>query len=170
MTRADLDKLPDDGRRYELIDGVLVVSPTPWVIHQRAVGKLILLLDRSCPDELEAFLGPLDVDVAEDTLLRPDVLVVRGDRLGEHDLSGMPELVVEVSSPSTRLFDLLLKRSRYEEAGCPSYWVVDPEAPSIIAWDLVDGHFVEVGRAEGDNELTLTRPYQVVVNPARLTD
>jgi Uma2 family endonuclease len=82
----------------------------------------------------------------------------------------MPELAVEVLSPSTRRFDLILKRSRYEEAGCTSYWVIDPETPSIVAWELVDGRYVESGRAEGDAELVLTRPYHVVVNPARLTD
>ncbi len=96
------------------------------------------LLAEHCPRELEVLPGPLDVDLAEDTVLRPDLLVVRGDRLGDHSLSGVPELVVEGSSPSTRSFDLLLKHSRYEEAGCPSYWVVDPGGPSIVAWDLVD--------------------------------
>ncbi len=75
---------------------------------------------------------------------------------------------MEVLSPSTRRFDLVLKRSRYEAAGCPSYWVIDPEAPSIVAWELVDGHYVEAGRAEGDAELALRRPFPVVVNPARL--
>jgi Uma2 family endonuclease len=77
-------------------------------------------------------------------------------------------LAIEVLSPSTRHLDLAFKRSRYEAAGCPSYWVIDPEASWIVAWDLVDGRYVEAGRAEGDNDLALTRPYSIVVNPARL--
>jgi Uma2 family endonuclease len=170
MTRADLDQLPDDGRRYELIDGVLVVSPSPTWLHQRAAFRLARLLDDACSEDLEVFTAPLDVDIADDTRLQPDILIVRRDRLGERSLSGLPELAVEVLSPSTRRFDLVLKRSRYEEAGCPGYWVVDPEGPSIVAWELVDGRYVESGRADGDAELVLTRPYHVVVNPARLTD
>lgn len=170
MTKADLDELPDDGRRYELIDGVLLVSPSPAWRHQDVVSELVTQLRISCPSGLKAFVAPLDVDIADDTRMQPDVLVVHTDRLGKRDLSGMPELAVEVLSPSTRRFDLVLKRSRYEEAGCSSYWVIDPEVPSIIAWDLVDGRYVEVGRAEGDSDLALTKPYPIVVNPARLVD
>ncbi len=171
MTRADLDELPKDGRRYELIDGVLVVSPSPSWLHQRAAFRLAKLLDAERAEDVEVFTAPLDVDVSDDTLMQPDILVVRSDRLGDGGrLTGLPELAVEVLSPSTRRFDLVLKRSRYEAAGCPSYWVIDPEAPSIVAWELVDGRYVEAGRAEGDTDLALTRPYPVVVNPARLTD
>ena len=171
MTRADLDESPKDGRRYELIDGVLVVSPSPSWLHQRAAFRLAKLLDAERGEDVEVFTAPLDVDVSDDTLMQPDILVVRSDRLGDGGrLTGLPELAVEVLSPSTRRFDLVLKRSRYEAAGCPSYWVIDPEAPSIVAWDLVDGRYVEAGRAEGDTDLAQTRPYPVVVNPARLTD
>ncbi|WP_152362360.1 Uma2 family endonuclease [Microlunatus speluncae] len=170
FTKADLEELPDDGRRYELIDGVLIVTPTPTWQHQGALRELVILLQRNCPEELEVFIGPLNVDLAEDSLLRPDALVVRRDRLGEEQLAGMPELIIEVVSANTRQFDQILKHSRYEDAGCPSYWVVDPDVPSIAAWELVDGRYVEAGRAEGDTELVLTRPYQVVVNPARLVD
>jgi hypothetical protein len=62
----------------------------------------------------------------------------------------------------------MLKRSRFEAAGCPSYWVVDPGEPSITAWDLRDGAYVEVGRATGDGELTLTLPFPVTVRPSTL--
>ena len=138
--------------------------------HQGALSELVILLRRHCPEALEVFIGPLNVDLAEDSLLRPDALVVRRDRLGEEQLAGMPELTIEVVSPNTRQFDQVLKHTRYEEAGCPNYWVIDPEAPSIVAWELVDGRYVAAGRAEGDTELTLSRPFPVVVIPARLTD
>lgn len=170
MTLADLDELPDDGRRYELIDGVLVVSPSPSWLHQRGVGRLAMLMMAACPVELEVFVATLDVDIAADTRLQPDLLVVRKDRLGERRLAGLPELAVEVLSPSTRRFDLVLKRSRYEAAGCPGYWVVDPDAASITAWELVEDRYVEVGRAEGDAELALARPFPVTLNPVRLVD
>lgn len=170
MTLADLDELPDDGRRYELIDGVLVVSPSPSWLHQRAAFRLARVLDDVCPDDFEVFPAPLDVDVTDDTRLQPDILVIRRDLLGERKLAGMPDLAVEVLSPSTRRFDLVLKRSRYEAAGCLNYWVYDPDEPSVVAWQLTGGRYEEVGRAEGDEELSLTRPYPVTLNPARLTD
>lgn len=66
-------------------------------------------------------------------------------------------------SPSTRLVDLSLKRARYEAAGCPSYWVVDPDAPSITAWELQDGAYVEVAIARGTEPFAATHPYPVNV-------
>lgn len=81
-----------------------------------------------------------------------------------------PLLAVEVLSLSTRRFDLLLKRSRYEAAGCPSYWVVDPDVLSITAWELRDGGYVLTGEASGDQSLTLTTPYPITVVPGRLLD
>ena len=71
-------------------------------------------------------------------------------------------------SPSTSRIELLLKRERLQSAGCPSYWVVDPDEPSILAWDLIDGVYEEVGRAAGVEQLQLNRPVDVVVTPAEL--
>jgi hypothetical protein len=73
-------------------------------------------------------------------------------------------------SPSTRRIDLMLKRSRYESAGCRSYWVVDQDVPSIIAWELRNGVCELVGEVAGDDSLSLERPYPVTVVPARLFD
>lgn len=168
LTRADLDALPDDGRRHELLDGVLIVSPAPRPKHRRAAFRLARLLDEMCPDGLEVFMAPLDVALGDDTVLEPDVLVTRVDDLTEKDLPKPPVLAVEVLSPSTRRYDLLLKRSRYEAAGTPSYWVVDPDEPSIIAWDLRDGQYVEAGRAKGSDALELAVPFGVRVVPELL--
>lgn len=77
---------------------------------------------------------------------------------------------MEILSPSTRHIDLGLKRSRYEAAGCPSYWVIDPATPSISAWELTDGKYELVGEAEGDEALRLSAPYPVELVPARLLD
>ncbi len=77
FTRADLDAMPDDGRRYELIDGSLVVTPAPLRRHQRAVGNLHLLLRHACPPELEVLLAPFDVVLAVNTVVQPDLLVTR---------------------------------------------------------------------------------------------
>jgi Uma2 family endonuclease len=79
-------------------------------------------------------------------------------------------LAIEILSPSTRRFDLTVKRSRYEAAGTASYWVVDPIELTLIAWDLVDGTYVEVAHVSGDEEFTATQPFAVTVTPALLRD
>ena len=165
FTRADLELMPDDGHRYELLDGVLLVSPAPRPLHQRAVGNLYLLLRAACPPELEVLFAPLDVVLAEDTVLEPDLLVARRDQFTESELPGPPLLAVEVLSPSTRRIDLLLKRDRLQAAGCPSYWLVDPDEPSITALELVDGRYVEVARVTGAAAWTASAPFPVTVVP-----
>ena len=167
-TLADLERFPDDGSRYELLDGVLIVTPSPAWQHQNVVTGLWLKLRLACPADMIAFVAPLDVVYGDLTVLQPDVLVVRRADLGERTVAGPPVLAVEVLSPSTRHLDLAYKRARYEEAGCPSYWVIDPLRPSIVCWDLVDGVYEEVARATGDEQVTLQRPYPVTLAPAEL--
>lgn len=169
-TRADLETMPDDGHRYELVDGTLVVTPAPSPRHQIAVVNLVLVLSPACADELRVLTAPLDVALATDTVLQPDVLVARRSDLTERDLPTAPVLAIEVLSPSTRRVDLTLKRSRYEAAGCPSYWVVDPDQPSVTVWELRDESYVEVAHVEGDEVLEVTRPFPVVLAAAQLLE
>jgi len=159
---------PADGHRYEILDGVLIVSPAPTPIHQRAVGRLFRLLGDACPDDLEVFVAPLDVLLADDTVLEPDVLVARRKDLSPKNLPAPPVLAVEVLSPSTRRFDYMLKRSRYEAAGMPAYWVVDPDGPSLTAWELREGGYVEVATVAGDEEYRAGLPYPGTIVPHRL--
>jgi len=173
FTRADLEDVPDDGRRYELIDGVLIVSAAPGRVHQRAVGRLYRLLDDACPAEFEVLIAPFAVGLGDDTELQPDVLVARRDQLTDRDLPGPPALAVEVLSPSTRLIDLNSKRERFQRAGTPSFWVVDPIArPAqvrLIAWELgPDKRYQQVADVTGEKEFAATLPYPVSVNPADL--
>jgi Uma2 family endonuclease len=168
FTRADLDAMPDDGRRYELVDGVLIVSPSPTPLHQRAAFRLAMLLNSACPPELEVLMARLDVVLADDTVLEPDVLVGRRADFTEKNLPAPPVLAVEVLSPSTRRFDLMLKRSRFETARTKSYWVIDPLEPSLRAWDLQGGRYVEVAHVQAGTEWTSVRPYPVTIGPAGL--
>lgn len=168
FTRADLDRMPDDGNRYELIDGLLIVSPAPKPLHQRAVARLHLLLHAACPSDHEVLFAPLDVALADDTVLQPDLLLARIADFTDRDLPTAPLLAVEVLSPSTRGRDLLLKKERLERAGCRHYWVVDPVEPSVIAWTLVDGRYREVGNAIGREALTLSDPVTVSIVPDAL--
>ncbi|MGZ0148044.1 Uma2 family endonuclease [Kribbella sp. WER1] len=168
LTRADLDRMPDDGHRYELIDGILLVSPAPKTRHQIISAAIYRVLFAACPPDLLVLYAPVDVVLAEDTVLEPDLLVAPRDAFSERDLPGPPLLAVEVLSPSTRRVDLMLKFSRLEAAGCPAYWVVDPDTPSLIAWELQDGAYVQVATVTGDEAVQLTRPFDVTVVPADL--
>src|SRR5438876_11818123 len=102
LTYDDLQAMPDDGRRHELVDGVLIVTPSPVTKHQRAVARLIVLLSAASDEDHEVLPAPFDYVVNFTTVLEPDVLVARRRDLGERRLEKTPLLVVEVQSPSTR--------------------------------------------------------------------
>lgn len=168
LTADDLAVLPDDGHRYELVDGTLIVTPAPSWRHQRAVVRLVTALASTVPDDLEVLAAPFDVRLADDTVLQPDVLVCRLADLTPHDLPAPPVLAIEALSPSTRLVDLNLKRARFEAAGCPAYWVVDPDAPSITAWELHDGTYVEVASCVAAEVFTTIQPCAIAFAPEEL--
>jgi Uma2 family endonuclease len=111
----------------------------------------------------------MDVLLADDTSVQPDILVVRSDLPGPK-VTEPPVLVVEILSPSSRLIDLNLKRARYERAGVPSYWVVDPDELRLMAWELSDAAYVEVADVSGDGIWQAARPFTVTVTPDRLAD
>ena len=168
LTRVDLDTMPDDGHRYELLDGVLLVSPAPRPRHQDMLGGLLVLLRTNRPSHLKVLCAPLDVVLAEDTVLEPDLLVAPKTQFTDRDLPGPPLLAVEVLSPSTRRFDLLLKRDRFQAAGVASYWLCDPDEPSVTILELRNGEYVEVARAVGHESLEVTLPFPVRIVPSAL--
>jgi Uma2 family endonuclease len=173
FVRTDLASFPDDGRRYELVDGALIVSAAPGHLHQRAVVRLAVLLDGACPARYEVLVAPFAVALADDTECQPDVLVADRDRITDRHVAGPPELVVEVLSPGTRTIDLYVKRERFERAGTRSFWVVDPLArpwdARLIAWELGPAdRYVQIADVAGDEEFKALLPYPVSVVPAAL--
>ncbi len=119
-TVDDLDRVLDDGLQYELLDGLLLVTPAPVVLHQRAIGNLYLLLRSACPAGFEVFLAPVDWRPDVRTSLQPDLLVVRDEDVGVKNVTAPLVLAVEVLSASTRRNDQVLKRSKYEDSGVGS--------------------------------------------------
>jgi Uma2 family endonuclease len=166
MTRAELDALPDDGRRHELIDGVLLVTPAPRFHHQLASAGMFRILDAARPGHLVLLTAPFDVALADDTVVEPDLLVAPRVEFTEKDLPTAPLLAVEILSPSTRLIDLNLKRARYEAAGCPSYWVFDPDRLELTVWELEEDRYADELVVVGEETVRLTRPFPVDVTPA----
>ena len=171
-TFADLLGTPDDGRRYEIIDGSLHLSPSPTFPHQLAATRLITLLARAAPEPYEA-VGPVNVVCAR-SVLEPDFVVVRYDEAKVHGLEVDPADVLlagEVVSPSSRRMDRLVKPSVLAEAGVPAYWRVEqdgPGAPLVVVHELVGGVYREVVTVLAGEEIMIEVPFPVLVRPADL--
>ena len=144
-TRAMLEALPDDGQRHEIIDGVHYVTPSPGVPHQFVVAGLFgeLLTYLKAHPVGWVFTGPSDIELAEDTIVQPDIVVVRrtGGRPPKtwRDV-GLPILAVEVLSPSSASRDRIVKRVRYQRAGIPEYWIVDSVSQVLERWSAAAPH------------------------------
>jgi Uma2 family endonuclease len=168
FTVDDLETMPDDGNRYELVDGSLHVSPAPGRRHQRGLLKLAVVLEESCPAGMEVLPAPFAVRGAQGTQVLPDLLVAREEDLTDYLLPVAPVLAVEVLSPSTVLNDLNNKKAVYERMGVPSYWVVDPQQPGITVFELVDGKYDQVAEVKDGDVLEVARPFAVRVAPREL--
>jgi Uma2 family endonuclease len=169
FTVSDLDRMPDDGHRYELLDGTLIVSPAPGPAHQRVAAVLITLLELACPDDLIVF-PDVGLRIGAQSALEPDVVVARSSDVSGIRLAKPPLLVVEILSPDSALRDLNLKKAAYESFGVPSYWVVDPnlDRPSLRAFALEGASYAEAGCVTGKAAFQAERPFSVEVVPADL--
>jgi Uma2 family endonuclease len=144
-TYADLETFPDDHLRREIIDGELIVTTSPIPRHQKAVMNIGFHLE-SYARRLggHAFPAPLDVFFADDNVVEPDVLFIRAEhaeRVGDKFVKGAPDLVVEISSPSTRRLELVRKKDLYQRFGIPEYWYVDLEAERVEMYRLEEGAY-----------------------------
>ena len=171
LTVEDVWALPYDGHRYELIEGVLIATPAPGAAHQTCVLELaVLLRGAKSPDHL-VLLAPFDWVAGPGTLLQPDLLVARRADVaatGDKRLERPPMLVVEVGSPSTSMVDRGTKRLAFQAAGVPTYWVVDPDEPSLTVLRLIDDAYVEEALVRGDEAYEATEPFPLTVVPSAL--
>lgn len=152
MTYEEYLKLPEEpGIRHEVINGNLVREPSPSVTHQRISSRLNDILRnyfQKADPEGELFYAPLDVVISEETVVQPDLLYIPGHdqaALQEIHIFIVPQLVVEILSPSTKRKDRLDKMEVYRTAGVPHYWIVDPDACIIEAYLLKDQFYQRVG-------------------------
>ncbi len=163
FTAADRQKMPEDGRRCELIDGALYVSPSAGRPHNDLVMDLFRQLDAACPPDVTIYNVPYDYRLADGSELVPDITVARTADLGEKRITRTPLLVVEVISPSSRLMDPLIKRAKYEAAGVPAYWIADPVAPRLTVLELRGKSYVERAVLQAGESVTLAQPFAVTV-------
>lgn len=141
FTVEDLEALPDDGNRYELIGGSIVMTPAPEPVHQRVSRRLLGLLEAACPEGYEVFDAPIDYDLPGGQRVEPDLIVVPNASVGEKRLEGHALLVVEIVSPGSIVNDTVTKRAVYAEAGVPAYWMVDPARHHVLALRLARGGY-----------------------------
>jgi Uma2 family endonuclease len=153
-TVEDLANTPDDGRRYEVIGGELVVSPAPTTKHQRASIRLSRIfadyLERSGSGEV--FAAPLDVVLGTHDIVQPDLVVVlehHADRVTDAGIEGAPDIVIEITSPSSQRMDRIRKSATYATFGVAEYWIVDPDTETILVQALVDGRYQPGESREG---------------------
>ncbi len=127
--------LPDDGKRYEVIDGTLLVSPAPSWEHQRAVRLLVMALQAYCERHGlgEAMMSPADIELSPSDVVQPDVFVVPEIAHSWHDARNLL-LAIEVVSPSSARTDRHVKRPRFQRAGVPEFWIVDLDARVFERW------------------------------------
>ncbi len=155
----DYVRLPDDGKRYEIIDGALAMSPSPSYFHQNASGVLFhALYSHAREHDLGVVLSaPIDVILGPHQIVVPDIVFVSEARRGlleKRGVVGAPDLVVEILSPSTRARDLNEKRAMYERFGVHAYWIVDLDAEQVLAWKLTEGRYSEPATLSGTDALT----------------
>ncbi|MGH9039924.1 MAG: Uma2 family endonuclease [Acidimicrobiia bacterium] len=137
LSLADLEAMPDDGRRYELVGGAIVMTPAPGPVHQLISARLQRLLEDAAPADHAVFDAPIDLDLPGQQRVQPDLVVLPWSSVGSERLALPVLLVVEIVSAGSRTHDTITKRSVYADAGIPAYWIVDP-AGEITALRLSD--------------------------------
>jgi Uma2 family endonuclease len=158
LTYEDYVELPNDGKRYEILDGELFVTPAPVPLHQRVSRNLLRILDRQV-DRLglgEILYSPIDLILDTTTIAQPDLLFIRAGResiVTGRAVEGAPDLVIEVLSPSSRRQDTKTKAMLYARFGILHYWIVDPKARSMELYDLAGKEYRLVTRESGSSVL-----------------
>lgn len=151
FTYRDLASMPEDGKRHELIDGDLFVTPAPSTYHQSISRHLQHELMTQLEDAGLAlvFDAPVDVVLDEINVVEPDLVIVASERrsiITERAIEGVPDIVVEILSPSTKERDRHWKFRLYQRFLVPEYWIVDPDLGSLEAHALGEGGYGLRGR------------------------
>ncbi len=159
LTYQDFCALPDNGRRYEILDGDLYMSPSPTPLHQHVLLELGANLRAHVKrhDLGRVFIAPLDVLLSEHDIVEPDIIFVSKAResiITAKNIVGVPDLLVEIISPSNTERDVRDKQNIYARCGVPFYWMLDPEGRSIIELQLVGKAYARVCELSGDATFT----------------
>ena len=172
-TTDDLDAMPDDGRRRELLDGVLLVSPSPTAAHQTIAGRLMVALEQNCPDEYDVTQG-VEVRISRKRSFIPDVLVTTAAAAARRTAKYEPHeviLAVEIVSDGSQAMDRITKPALYAQAGIPFYWRIEIEDGTLVVYtyriDPVDEVYAQTGR--WTTSVDTDEPFPVKLSIARVT-
>lgn len=152
-TYQDYLNLPDDGNRYEIINGDLIMISAPYIQHQRVSGNLFIeLSDFISKNNLgEVFIAPCDIIFDDKNVFQADIIFISHENknvITEENIKGSPDLIVEILSPSTAYYDLFEKKEVYEKFGVKEYWIVDPQKHWIEIFALKQNKYVLYSRTE----------------------
>lgn len=158
LTADDLATFPDDGNRYEIVGGMLFVSPAPTSRHQDVAMQLatrlnLHILQTRCG---KAFFSPIDIYLSINDVVQPDIVVVLNEhleRIEEKGIVGAPDIVIEILSPSTLRSDRVWKAALYARSGVQEYWIVDPGEETILVQSLDEDRYRAIGSFARDAEL-----------------
>lgn len=166
----DLQDLPDDGSRYEIVDGGLVVTPPPPLWHEFAVEQVKIALRADAPSRWRVLSPGVHMDA---TYRIPDVLVLRADVDRQAGTAEPPDvlLAVEVVSPGSVTTDRVTKPVEYANAGIPHFWRVDAlQGPLLEAFELTAGSYRSVGAWSQGDDVVLDRPFPIAFPAAFLLE
>jgi Uma2 family endonuclease len=157
-TYEEYAALPDDGKRYEIMNGVLIVTPAPEPAHQSIAGLLThyLIVAVQLKGLGRVYPSPIDVRLTSNKVVQPDVAVLLNanlHKIGDKNVIGGPDLVVEIASPSTALYDRVSKSEAYEQAGVSEYWVVRTQEKAVEVLVLEDDGYQSLGVFSGKDTL-----------------
>ncbi len=157
-TYDDYAALPDDGHRYEIVNGVLVMAPAPTPEHQDIVLEIAAYLQMhvKLAGLGRVFPGPIDVELGPKDVLQPDVVILLNahlDRVAAKKIIGAPDLIVEIASPTTAALDRLTKYDIYARAGIAEYWIVKPTSRTVEVFVLENGKYLSLGVFSGQATL-----------------
>jgi len=157
-TYDDYAALPDDGQRYEIVNGVLLMTPAPTPNHQSISARLTyyLLMHVELAGLGRVFPGPIDVELGPKNVFQPDIVVLLNAHLNKvaaKRIVGAPDLVAEIASPSTAVVDRVTKYEIYARAGIPEYWIVKPNNRTIEVLILENGEYYSSGIFQGEQLL-----------------
>ncbi|WP_433161110.1 Uma2 family endonuclease [Kribbella sp. CA-247076] len=166
---TQLATVPRDGRRYEVVDGRLLVTGVQPPAHHAAVVALMIQLKQACPPHLLVAVGSVDFRPTRGVSLRPDLLVCHRADAGPHLVSTPPVLAVEVLSPTTRTTDVVLKRALYETHAVQSYWLLDPTHAELTVLELTPTGYTCQAVVQAEETFHTTTPFPITLSPATLT-
>lgn len=159
FTYSDYLLLPDNGKRYEILEGELLMSPAPNAKHQTTLIRLVRILSAYVEKNIlgQVFIAPFDVVISKNDVVQPDLIFIPTKnefKIKSSHMEGAPDLVVEIVSPGSAQRDRIIKRKIYALHGVKEFWLVHPEKEQIQILRLEKGDFKRIAELKREDILT----------------